>query len=400
MYKKLLSIALGIMLAFATIMPTSAMADCIDDGIKAKYFNLGMYNEFRNFDKKCTKKNANTTILVDEGKLLSDGLSASGLIGATNANLALTASLPDTKIHRGRIVGKKIYIIGGTDVIDKNIENKLKNEGYNVKRLSGKNRYETSYRVAEEIKRIIGKVNSVALVNGKNGEADAVSIASAAIKNKMPVIVTDGKKLDSSLSSVKTYAIGGKSVISESLVKKTKATRLGGKDRYETNKKVIQKFYPGCKRFTILDEYLPESFSVLAITENRPIVLANAKSDKSLLNGAKEIEFVYIIALHPNIESSCLAGAAGKGVYKAYETLYKKLGNSRNNISYSYNPKNNYVDKSSLRKNYYIFNQTYFYHEGDNLEYEYEDADCNYLVNKKTMKIYTYSSDHVLRFVK
>ena len=177
----------------------------------------------------------------------------------------------------------------------------------------------------------------------------------------MPVIVTDGKKLNSNLSSVKTYAIGGNSVISESLVKKTKATRLGGKDRYETNKKVIQKFYPGCKRFTILDEYLPESFSVLAITENRPIVLANAKSDKSLLNGAKEIEFVYIIALHPNIESSCLAGAAGKGVYKAYETLYKKLGNKRNSMCYTYNPKENYVNKSSLEKITIYLIKTDFY---------------------------------------
>ncbi len=61
-------------------------------------------------------------------------------------------------------------------------------------------------------------------------------------------------------------------------------------------------------------------------------------------------------------------------------------------------PRENYVNKASLRKDYYIFSIDDFYMEyGD---YELSSWDLNYLVNKKTMKIYTYSSDHVLRFVK
>lgn len=215
----------------------------------------------------------------------------------------------------------------------------------------------------------------------------------------MPVIVTDGKKLNSNLSSVKTYAIGGNSVISESLVKKTNAKRLGGKDRYETNKKVIKEFYTNCDEFTVLEsDYIHRSLAIEAITDDQPIVIASPKSDKSILNNAEEILFVYFKNIHPNVESSCIASAYGKGVYQAYETLFKKLKTNREDVCYTYNPKNNYVDKASLRRDYYIFNISDFYYELGNIEFS--DLDFNYLVNKKTMKIYTYGPDHILRAVK
>ena len=397
MHKKLLSIALGAMLTLSTIAPTFALPDYVNDGINAKYVNIGPYDSYDNFEK-FLKNDADATVLVSQ-RNMADGLSASGLVGAANANLVpVYTSHGSSGVVKDYIFTKDVYIIGGEQVITKELENKLKKSGHNVTRLAGKNRYETSYRVAEEVSRLT-KVDDVAIVNGKNREADAVSIASAAIKNKMPIIVTDGKKLNSNLSSVKTYAIGGNSVISESLVKKTKAIRLGGKNRFETNKKIIQKFYPGCKKFMILESNgIHRSFALQAITANQPIVLADVKSDKSVLSGAKELLFVYFETLHPNIESSCLAGAAGKGVYKAYETLYKKLGNKRNSMCYTYNPRENYVNKASLRKDYYIFSIDDFYMEyGD---YELSSWDFNYLVNKKTMKIYSYGPDHKLRFVK
>lgn len=396
MYKKLLSIVLGTIITLSTMVPVSALQDYINDDINSKYVNIGPYESYDNFEF-FLKDDADATVLVSQ-RDIPDGLSASGLVGAANANLVpVYTSHGSSGVVRDYIITRDVYIIGGEKVITKELENKLKREGHNVIRLAGRDRYQTSYRVAEEVDRLTD-VNSVAIVNGKNGEADAVSIASAAIKNKMPVIVTDGKKLNSNLSSVKTYAIGGNAVISDKLVNKTGAIRLGGKDRFETNKKVINKFYPNCKKFTILEsDGIHRSFVLQAITADQPIVLASVKSDKSVLNGAKELLFVYFEDLHPNIESSCLAGAAGKGVYNAYETLYKKLGNKRNSICYTYNPNDNYVDKENLKRDYYIFNIDDFYYD---YGYDITTWDMNYLVNKKTNKIYSYSSDHVLRFVK
>lgn len=308
MHKKLLSIALGAILTLSTIVPVSALSDYRNDEVDAKYVNIGPYESYDNFEY-FLKDDADATVLVSQ-RDMPDGLSASGLIGAANANLVPVYTRHGSSgVVRDYILTKDVYIIGGEQVITKELENKLKREGHNVTRLAGRDRYQTSYRVAEEVARLTG-VDSVAIVNGKNGEADAVSIASAAIKNKMPVIVTDGKKLNSNLSSVKTYAIGGNAVISDSIVKKTNATRIGGKNRFETNKKVIQKFYPNCKKFMILEsDGIHRSFALQAITADQPIVLVSEKSDKSVLNVAKELLFVYFQELNPRIESSCIAAA-------------------------------------------------------------------------------------------
>ncbi|WP_300276042.1 cell wall-binding repeat-containing protein [Peptacetobacter sp.] len=396
MKNKILAMMLGFILTFSTVISVAADDETYDFDLE--YLDLGPIDMYDNFEE-CIDDDADATVLVSQRELLSDGLSASGLIGAANANLVPVMTMDGkSSVDKNLLTTKDIYIVGGTRVITKELENKLKKEGFNVKRLAGKDRYETSYNVAKEVNRL-SKVKSVAIVNGKNGEADAVSIASVAIKNKMPVIVTDGKKLNSNLSSVKTYAIGGNSVISESLVKKTNAKRIGGKDRYETNKKVIKEFYPNCDEFTVLEsDYIHRSFAVEAITDDQPIVLVSSKSDKSILNNADELLFVYFENVHPNVESSCIAAASGKGVYQAYENLFKKLKTNREDVCYTYNPKNNYVDKASLRRDYYIFNISDFYYESGNIEFS--DLDFNYLVNKKTMKIYTYGPDHILRAVK
>lgn len=308
MHKKLLSIALGAILTLSTIVPVSALSDYRNDEVDAKYVNIGPYESYDNFEY-FLKDDADATVLVSQ-RDIPDGLSASGLVGAANANLVPVYTRHGSSgVVRDYILTKDVYIIGGEQVITKELENKLKREGHNVTRLAGRDRYQTSYRVAEEVARLTD-VDTVAIVNGKNGEADAVSIASAAIKNKIPVIVTDGKKLNSDLSSVKTYAIGGNAVISDNLVNKTNAIRIGGRNRFETNKKIIKKFYPNCKKFMILEsDGIHRSFALQAITADQPIVLASANSDKSVLNGAKELLFVYFQELNPRIESSCIAAA-------------------------------------------------------------------------------------------
>lgn len=50
MHKKLLSIALGAMLTLSTIAPTFALPDYVNDGINAKYVNIGPYDSYDNFE--------------------------------------------------------------------------------------------------------------------------------------------------------------------------------------------------------------------------------------------------------------------------------------------------------------------------------------------------------------
>ncbi len=50
-------------------------------------------------------------------------------------------------------------------------------------------------------------------------------------------------------TGLKSYALGSSEIISDELVKSTNSIRLGGTDRFETNKIVIQEFYKNSKEF-------------------------------------------------------------------------------------------------------------------------------------------------------
>ncbi|NJB08437.1 cell surface protein, partial [Clostridioides difficile] len=95
---------------------------------------------------------------------------------AKGAPILLTESdkLDDrTEKEIKRLGAKDIYLIGGTAVLNKDIENKLKGNGLNVERINGKDRYETSLILANKLKDI-KDIKEVAVVNGEKGLSDAV----------------------------------------------------------------------------------------------------------------------------------------------------------------------------------------------------------------------------------
>lgn len=279
-YKKIFSTAMTIAAVSGCIVPVSAAQEEIIQG-KDIYETAGMIADRQSYD---------TAILVNLENYIADGLSASGLAGASNAVILPVKkdSIPTETLDRVKNL-KKVYIIGEELAISNSVESKLKGMGISVERLGGKNRYETSYTVAKEISEI-KDVTSVALTNGYNGEPDSISIASVAARDGMPVILTNGKNVPFSTSGVKTYAIGGTSVISESLISSTNAERLGGKNRYETNTKIINKFYSGVKNFYVADGFdLTNGLIGCTISKNAPLVLVSKGSDKSILSGAQKI---------------------------------------------------------------------------------------------------------------
>lgn len=85
----------------------------------------------------------------------------------------------------------------------------------------------------------------------------------------------------------KTYVIGSSAVMSDSLKNSTNATRLGGKDRFETNKKIINHFYKSPTEFYLSNHaVLVDALTVSPIAKNTPVVLVKKGSDKSILKGA------------------------------------------------------------------------------------------------------------------
>ncbi|HBF4141976.1 TPA: cell wall-binding repeat-containing protein [Clostridioides difficile] len=281
--KKLLSLGLVITMLIVSFPKQSYALNSVDEiEVSTIYETAGLIADKQSYD---------TAILVNLNDSIADGLSASGLSGTLNAPLLLSenSSIPNETMKRLSKV-KTVYLIGGIKSIGKSVENTLMSKGFNVKRIDGDDRIKTSYNVAKEINSK-QKVNTVMLTNAYKGEPDAISIASVAARDKAAIILTDGKSIPFSTNEVKSYAIGGTSTMDDTLVKNTNSTRLGGSDRFDTNKKIINQFYNGIKEFYIAGSRNLTN-ALLASSLKSPVVLVDNNSNKSILKNATKITTV------------------------------------------------------------------------------------------------------------
>ncbi|WP_174919117.1 cell wall-binding repeat-containing protein [Peptacetobacter hominis] len=228
-----------------------------------------------------------TAVLVNAENTMSDGLSASALSGKYNAPILLTKkdSIPDSTVKRLK-KASTIYIIGGENAISENVEKEL--SGKKVIRIGGSNRYETSELIAEHI----GNYDRAFIVNGLEGEADAMSASVVSSKYNAPIILTNGKNSDyDQKSDTKYYAIGGEEVLSDSIVSEYNAERISGDDRYETSREVIEKFYSSSSKYYFTNgNTLVDALSASLPAKNYGIVLVSSKSDNSVLEDKNTVQ--------------------------------------------------------------------------------------------------------------
>ena len=269
--KKLSALTLSAVLFGSSLVPVSA----------SKISEISGLNRYETAAKIADNiGNYNTAILVNSDKSLADGLSASSLAGKENAPILLVKkdSIPNETMTRLQNVDK-VYIIGGNAAISKNVENQLSDK--EIIRIEGKNRIETSEKVAE----LVGDYNEAFIVNGNKGEADAMSVAAVAARDKAPILLTNGNSTNQKkISGVNYYAIGGEVVVSNSLVSKFGAVRLSGSDRYKTNKEVVEKFYNNSnKLYYAKGNPLVDALTVSLLAKDNGVVLVSKNSDKSIL---------------------------------------------------------------------------------------------------------------------
>ena len=232
-----------------------------------------------------------TAVLVNATSTMSDGLSAAGLAGKEDAAILLVKkdSIPKATMDRLSKV-KKVYIIGGENAISQKVVNQLKknNVKVNIERLGGKTRVETSELVAKEI----GSYKKAFVVNGFKGEADAMSASSVAAREEAPILLTNGKSSkEDRKSGVTYYVVGGKSVMNDSIVKKYKAERISGDDRYETNREMINEFYGASETLYFANgETLVDALTASTIAKDDGLVLVGRKSDNKILNKKNTIQ--------------------------------------------------------------------------------------------------------------
>ncbi|WP_346936677.1 cell wall-binding repeat-containing protein [Clostridium sp.] len=229
-----------------------AIAFSINDRVEADAAKIRLGGSTRYETAVETSKNGwpsgSKTIVLVCGADYPDALSAAPLAKKYNAPILLTEkSELSTVVSKeiNRLNPSKAYIVGGENVISRNVESQLKTMGIGIERLGGLNRYETATNVATQV----GTTNGVVLASGKSF-ADSLSVAPVAANLGMPILLTDKDEFNSSNKAFiqnynipKTYVIGGSSVISDANMRNYKNTvRIGGLDRYETNIQVLNTF--------------------------------------------------------------------------------------------------------------------------------------------------------------
>jgi len=185
--------------------------------------------------------------IIATGSHFADALCAAPLTKKYNAPILLVdgnSLSSEVSEELTRLKAKNVFITGGTGVVSKSIENQL-SANYNVIRLAGADRYETSIKIAE----YLGTSNKIVLASGDDFP-DALSIASIAAKEGMPILLSEKNTVSSSVDKYlsnktidTTYIVGGEGVISSSVAGKFKGVkRLAGVDRFSTNIAVMNEF--------------------------------------------------------------------------------------------------------------------------------------------------------------
>jgi len=150
-----------------------------------------------------------------------------------------------------RLKPSKAYITSGTAVIKQSVLEELKEMGIAPIQLGGYDQYETSVNIAKEMLNQGVSVSQVVIASGTN-PADALSIASIAAAQGMPILATSRDSLPSSVKSFldslsgvnNSYVIGGSAVVGNTVQAQLPGTvqRYAGLTKYDTNISVLKGF--------------------------------------------------------------------------------------------------------------------------------------------------------------
>lgn len=211
-----------------------------------------------------TYKSAKNVIISGENST-PDLLSSAPLSGLLKAPVLLCDGSKDNldvDKEIQRLGAKTIYVISGEKIVSRDIIDRYRNEGYTIVNLSGKDRFDTSDKIADFIIRNNPKFEKSILINGIN-YADAPSISAFAYRHVTPILLTNGKTLTKKTYDVininkNILMVGGDNSISSKLYDELqdrfmKVGRISGKNRYETSKNIVEGLFEYNDKLLVAD---------------------------------------------------------------------------------------------------------------------------------------------------
>ena len=254
--------------------------------------------------------------IVASGENFADALSGGALAAANNAPLLLidnnSTTINDVNRELRRLGVEKVYVLGGKNAISINTEMKLTNDADNndkrriVNRLSGNDRYETSYEIYKEVTRTSGTKEEPILVNG-NQFADALSAGALSASTKRGIILTDGHNVNSKINKKDSnnIVIGGHASMDSTFGGK----RISGSNRYETSVNVAKYFNNPKNVMLASGEKYPDGLASITLYHKYEGPLLLIPADK-LPNETKnyiknnDVKDVYIIGGNNSVSNS------------------------------------------------------------------------------------------------
>lgn len=228
--------------------------------------------------------------IIATGNDFPDALCAGPLAAQLKAPILLNtrkALRSDVEKELSRLGVKKVYIAGGNGVISDSVKNALTRKGIAVERLGGKDRFDTSIKIANRIQGMSGKASIPIIATTGMLFPDALSATPAAASTHGAIILTNQEKLNSqtkkylksgSVTSVAT--VGG---LSEKAVKSAGIKSIwaaNGRDRYETSAKVAARIANTSKIvYVATGNDFPDGLagSPVAARDGAPVILTTTK---------------------------------------------------------------------------------------------------------------------------
>ncbi len=232
-------------------------------------------------------------VILARGDDFPDALAGAPLAYDLNSPILLTHtnSLDQmVKEEIERLDPEFVILLGGEKALSPAIKEDLRKMGIAVERLAGEDRYET----AAEIAASLPHSDKAVIANGTKFP-DALAIASYAAENTYPILLAKKDELPkASAKMLKQYpesiAVGGTEVISQNLFEKLpKATRYGGKDRYETASIIAMELNPSHKAFVSTGLEFADALtgSVLAAKRDNSFLLVHPDQMQEAVMEAK-----------------------------------------------------------------------------------------------------------------
>ena len=245
-------------------------------------------------------------VVLATGRNFPDGLVAGALAGASKSGVVLTmgtnAIEPET-LNKLKSVGtSKVTIVGGTGAVSQGVENSLKAAGIQVERIAGANRYDTAFRVFENMK-ASGKLKLdvrgkpyVFVATGKT-LPDALAASAVAAKIGTAVILADTPEQVNRVAGTHPYAVGGQTFSLMANMGVSMSGWFDGKDRYDTASKLVNwsEWRGGDTVMVAVGTNFADALAAgpLAASTGQLLVLANPNSNTlKVPAGVKNLVFI------------------------------------------------------------------------------------------------------------